>query len=85
MISHLFYFQLAVLAILGLIVMLHPPGPGESRPRPPRQPWLSSPSALRSKEPKVSEGLTHKPHCALWERDTIQPKGHLPRGLTSCP
>jgi transposase-like protein/IS1 family transposase len=32
------------------------------------------PKRKRSTEPKAFAGLTHKPHCALCERDTVQPK-----------
>ena len=67
MVSHLFYYQLALLAIIWLFVMLHLTGskPGAARPPAPAQP-----KRKRSTEPKAFEGLTHKPHCALCEQET---------------
>jgi IS1 family transposase len=73
MVSHLFYYQLALLAIIWLFVMLHDPwsNPGVSIPPVPAMP-------KRSIEPKPFAGLTQKPHCALCERDTAQPKAPAP-------
>jgi hypothetical protein len=74
MISHLFYYQLALLAIIWLFVMLYFTGPKRSATT------LTTPGThikskrTRSNEPKAFEGLTHKPHCALCERDTVEPK-----------
>ena len=67
MVSHLFYYQLALLAILWLFVMLHLP---ESKPSLPAPPVPVKPKRKRSTEPKVFEGLTHKPHCVLCEQET---------------
>jgi transposase-like protein/IS1 family transposase len=76
MVSHHFYYQLALLALVWLFVILYltwlkrgvtaPASPAESETILPQRP--------RSTEPKVFEGLTKKPHCALCERDTVQPK-----------
>jgi hypothetical protein len=75
MVSHLFYYQLALLAIIWLFVMLHVAWskPGLSIPPVPAQP-----KHKRSTEPKPFAGLTQKPHCALCERDTVQPKASSP-------
>src|SRR3989442_3653428 len=67
MVSHLFYSQLALLAIIWLFVMLPPP---ESKPSLPAPPVPVKPKRKRSTEPKAFEGLTHKPHCVLCEQAT---------------
>ena len=36
-------------------------------------------------EPKPCEGLTHKPHCALCERDTVHPEAPPPVPPDSLP
>jgi IS1 family transposase len=70
MVSHLVYYQLALLAIIWLFVMLHLTGskPGRTAPPVPAQP-----KRTRSTAPTAFEGLTHKPHCALCERETAHP------------
>src|SRR5438874_13297199 len=67
MVSHLFYYQLALLAILWLFVMLHVAGsePGLTGPAVPAQP-----KRTRSTEPQPFAGLTHKPPCALCAQET---------------
>ena len=67
MVSHLFYYQLALLAIVWLFVMLHLP---ESKPSLPAPSVPVKPKRKRSTEPKAFEGLTHKPHCVLCEQET---------------
>jgi IS1 family transposase len=67
MVSHLFYSQLALLAIIGLFVMLHLTG---SKPGLPTPPVPAKPKRKRSPAPKAFEGLTHKPHCMLCEQET---------------
>ena len=67
MVSHLFYYQLALLAIIWLFVMLHLTG---SKPGLPAPPVPAKPKRKRSPEPKAFEGLTHKPHCVLCEQET---------------
>ena len=80
MVSHLFYYQLALLAIVWLFIMLHLtwPKPGVTAPAAPAEPDPIKPQRPRSHEPKAFEGLTTKPHCTLCERDTVQPKAPLP-------
>jgi IS1 family transposase len=70
MVSHLFYSQLALLALLWLFVMLHLSWPRRSETSPPVPATPITPKRKRSTEPKAFEGLTHKPHCALCERET---------------
>ena len=67
MVSHLFYYQLALLAILWLFVMLHVTWaePGLTTPAVPAQP-----KRKRSTEPHPFAGLTHKPHCVLCQQET---------------
>ena len=75
MVSHLFYYQLAVLALVWFFVLLHVTG---SKPGLLAPPMPAKPKRTRSTEPKPFEGLTHKPHCVLCERDTAQPKAPAP-------
>jgi hypothetical protein len=76
MVSPLFSSHLALLAIVWLFVMVHLTWPtrGVTAPAAPAEPEPIQPKRHRSTEPKVFEGLTHKPHCALCKRDTVQPK-----------
>jgi hypothetical protein len=67
---------LVLFALLWLFVLLHLtwPTPGVTAPAAPAAPAPITPKRHRSNEPKAFEGLTHKPHCALCERDTVEPK-----------
>jgi IS1 family transposase len=67
MVSHLFYYQLALFALVWLFVMLHVTG---SKPGLPTPPAPAKPKRKRSTEPKAFAGLTHKPPCALCEQET---------------
>src|SRR2546428_946382 len=67
MVSHLFYYQLALLAIIWLFVLLPLP---ESKPSLPAPPVPAKPKRKRSTEPKAFEGLTHKPHCVWCKQET---------------
>jgi IS1 family transposase len=66
MVSHQFFSQLALLAILLLFVILHLTGskPGLTTP-----PVAAKPKRTRSIAPKPFEGLTKKPPCALCEQE----------------
>jgi hypothetical protein len=75
MVSPLVYYQLALLAILWLFVMLPLTGSKPGRTTPPVPAQLKR---KRSTEPKAFEGLTHKPHCALCERETAYPQAPPP-------
>ena len=67
MISHLFYYQLALLALIWLFVMLHVTWsePSLTTPAVP-----TKPKRKRSAEPQPFAGLTHKPPCALCDHET---------------
>src|SRR5215467_3955644 len=77
MVSHLFYYQLALLALVWLFVLLHV---AESQRGAPISPTATpiKPKSKRSNEPKPFRGLTHKPHCALCARDTAHPQAPPP-------
>src|SRR6266699_2768847 len=75
MVSPLFYYQLALLAIIWLFVMLPLP---ESKPSLTIPPVPVKPKRKRSTAPKAFEGLTHKPHCVLCERETTHPNPPAP-------
>ena len=75
MVSHLFYYQLALLALVWLFLMVHVTWPKRGVTPPPAsaQPEPLPPKRTRAHEPTPFEGLTHKPHCTLCERDTAHP------------
>jgi hypothetical protein len=83
MVSHLFYYQLALLALIWLFVMLHLGWPGRSAPPPPAPDTPRKPK--RSTEPKTFEGLTHKPSCAWCEQDTGETNPVPPVRPDPCP
>jgi IS1 family transposase len=69
MVSHLFFYQLALLALVWLFVMLHIAWPS-ARPTPHQKVAESesiNPKRKCSPEPKAFEGLTKKPSCPLCE------------------
>jgi hypothetical protein len=70
MVSPLFYYQLALWALLCLFVMLHLSWLRRSAPPTTAPATPIKPKRQRSTESKVFEGLTHKPHCALCEQET---------------
>jgi transposase-like protein/IS1 family transposase len=70
MVSHLFYYQLALLALIWLFVMLPLGWPRRSAAPPPAPDTPIKPKRKRSTEPKTFEGLTHKPPCVLCEQET---------------
>src|SRR2546423_4316238 len=76
MVSHLLYYQLALLAILWLLVMLHLTwaAPALTTPAVPAQP-----TRKRSTEPNPCAGLTHKPHWALCDQETGETAPAPPR------
>ena len=59
--------------------------PSPPRGMPTRPPDPIKPKRTRSHEPKTFEGLTHKPHCALCERATVEPKAPPPTRPDSMP
>ena len=80
MVSYLFYYQLALLAIVWLFIMLHLTGSTSAAPpaAAPALPEPLKPTHQRSNEPKPFEGLPQQPHCALCERDTTCPQSPPP-------
>src|SRR5438094_1918780 len=78
MVSHLFYYHLALLALVWFFVMLHVALPTRGVPSPPAPAQPLKPRRKGVNEPKAFEGLTQKPHGALCERDTVQPKALPP-------
>ena len=76
MVSHHVFSQLVLFALIWLFIMLSLTRPKHpvTAPDAPADPESLTPKRHRSNEPKPFEGLTHKPHCALCERDTASPK-----------
>src|SRR5215831_5684891 len=73
MVSHLFFYQLALIALVWLFFLLLYAWPSERA----RRPHPAAPIALhrpRSTAPKPFAGLTQKPHCALCEQDVPHPQ-----------
>jgi len=87
MVSHLFYYQLALLALVWLFFMVHVTWPKRGVTPPPAsaQPEPLPPKCTRAHEPTPFAGLTHKPHCALYERDTTHPPTPPPVPPNSMP
>jgi len=77
MVSHLFYYQLALLALVWLFVMLHVAESRRGAPIPATATPIT-PTRKRSNEPKLFNGLTQKPPCALCARDTAHPTAPPP-------
>jgi hypothetical protein len=79
MVSHLFFYQLALIALVWLFLVLHYAWPREraKHPRPAEREPLK-PKCTPSKEPKPFAGLTQKPHCALCEREAAHPQPPSP-------
>src|SRR5712691_3886589 len=76
MVSHLFFYQLVLVAPVWLWVMLHwawPSDPAAS----PTTPEPPPPLPKRTREPQPFAGLTHKPHCDACEHATA-PRPHAP-------
>jgi hypothetical protein len=78
--SHLFFSQLVLFALIWLFIILHLPWSQRAVtvPAAPAQPEPLTPKRPHSNEPPPFAGLTHKPHCALCERDTAYPKPPSP-------
>jgi IS1 family transposase len=76
MVSHLFYYQLVLLALVWLFVLLHVTWsePGLTTPAVP-----AKAKRKRSTEPQPFAGLTHKPHCAVCDQETGETAPAPPR------
>lgn len=73
MVSHLFFYHLALIALVWLFFLLLYAGPSARA----RRPHPAAPSALhrqRSTAPKPFAGLPQKPHCARCEQDVPPPQ-----------
>ena len=80
MVSHLFYYQLALLALVWLFVMLHVAASHPGAPIPPTATPLK-PKRKRANAPKPFHGLTHKPVVSLNFRDEVlSAESHKIRG-----
>src|SRR5262249_19080396 len=69
MVSHLFFYQLVLIALVWLCLMLHwtwPSAPATCPP--PSEP--TPPKPKRHREPTPFAGLTTKPHCETCEHGT---------------
>src|SRR4029453_3438369 len=74
MVSHLFFYQLMLIALVWLFLMLHYAWPSD-RLLEREQPLTPvRPRRQHSNEPKPFAGLTYKPHCALCGHETTPPK-----------
>src|SRR5215471_9949303 len=80
MVSHQFVYQLILFVLIWLFILFHLtwPKPGVNAPVTPAEPEPLTPKRPRSNEPRPFEGLTHKPPCALCERDTAHPQPSPP-------
>src|SRR5262249_13961316 len=79
MVSHLFFYQLTLIALVWLCVMLQwawPSAPATACPTTLEPP---PPRPKRRREPKPSAGLTYKPHCALCAQETGETAPAPPR------
>ena len=73
MVSHLFFYQLALIILVWLFFLLLYAWPSEHARHPPP----AVPIALRrqrSNDPKPFAGLTQKPHCVLCDQDVPPPQ-----------
>jgi IS1 family transposase len=80
MVASFFCAQLVLCALLWLFLMWHLTRPRSpvTAPATPMEPESLPPKRHRVHEPKPFAGLTHKPPCALCERDTLQPQAPPP-------
>src|SRR5919202_4920315 len=76
MVSHLFFYQLVLIALVWLCVMLQMAWPSDPAAAAP-PPELPPPVPKRARERKPLAGLTTKPHCAICEHGTA-PRPHAP-------
>src|SRR3989475_10925010 len=78
MVSHLFFYQLVLIALVWLCVMLQwawPSAPAAAGPPPELPPLLPK----RTREPKPFAGLTTKPHCdACAHASDLRPEAPSP-------
>ena len=82
MVPHHVFYQLALFVLVWLFVMLHVTW---SKPGLTTRPVPAQPKRKRSTEPKPFAGLTQRPHCALCERETMDPTPLLRCHPIPCP
>ena len=63
MVSHLFFYQLTLIALVWLCIMLQWVWPSDPTPVGPTTPESSPPPPKRHRESPPFAGLTTKPHC----------------------
>ena len=81
MVSPLFFSQLVVFTLLWLVALVHltrPTRPVTAPATPTEEPKPLTSTPPRAQEPTPCEGLTHKPPCALCERETASPPAPPP-------
>src|SRR5437773_1812502 len=79
MVSHLFFYQSALIALVWLFLVLHSAWPQECAKHQrsaEREPL--TPKRPRAKESKPFAGLTQRPPCALCEREATLPPSPPP-------
>jgi IS1 family transposase len=74
MVSELFFYQLALIALVWLCCMLHWVWPSDDGATSPTPSQPTPPLRRRSREPKPFPGLLHKPHCAACEQVAQDPE-----------
>jgi hypothetical protein len=73
MVSHLFFYQLALIVLVWLFVILHVAWPRQHARHP--QPAVPiAPRRQRSNDPKPFAGLLQRPHCAACAHDAAYPQ-----------
>ena len=77
MVSHLFFYQLVLVALVWLCVMLHGAWPSAPAAAGPTTPEPTPPPPKRHREPTPFAGLTTKPHCDACEHAPAPPP-HAP-------
>jgi hypothetical protein len=77
MVSHLFFYQLTLIALVWLCVMLHWVWPSDSAAACPTPLAPPPPRPKRNRAPKPFEGFIKKPHCEACEHATA-PRPHAP-------
>jgi hypothetical protein len=70
MVSHLFFYQLTLIALVWLCVMLHWAWPSDSATACPTTREPTPPRPKRHRAPTPFAGLTTKPHCDACEHAT---------------
>src|SRR6266702_1528309 len=78
MVSHLFFYQLVLVALVWLCVMLQWAWPSDPAAACPTTLEPTPPPPKRHREPTPFAGLIHKPHCAACEQVAQAPEAPPP-------